>query len=192
MVDKTRKMTQIEVFRFDPAVDKKPRYETYRVPLEGSVLDALRYIYEEHDPSLSFRFGCAGAGSERCGACPVSVNGQMALSCRKPLEEGMTVGPHPKFELIKDLVVDLDREKKQVERHGASTIKIVIDPERCNACRDCVLLCPVNVFEIQKVNGRGRSVAADPGSCCGLTCRQCATFCASAAISLQTIGKRGK
>jgi NAD-dependent dihydropyrimidine dehydrogenase PreA subunit len=185
-------MTDIRLFRFDPAVDKKPRYETYRVPLEGSVLDALRYIYEEHDSSLSFRFGCSGPTYERCGACPVLVKGQPALSCKKLLEQGMTVDPHPKFEVIKDLVVDFDTEKKGVKKDSRSSVKIVIDPERCTACRDCVLLCPVKVFDIQKVGGRGRAVPTDPGSCCGLTCKQCATFCASRAISLQTVGKRGK
>src|SRR3990170_5032566 len=159
-------MTQIKVFRFDPEVDKKPRYEMYRVPLGGSILDALRYIYEEHDPSLSFRFGCSGSTYERCGACPVQVNGHPALSCKKLLEERMTVDPHPKFEVIKDLVVDLDRENKQTKTRGPSSVRIVIDPRRCTACRDCVLLCPVNVLDIRKVNGRGRAVATDPESCC--------------------------
>ena len=185
-------MTQIKVFRFDPEVDKKPRYETYRVPLGGSVLDALRYIYEQYDSSLSFRFGCAGPTYERCGACPVLVNGQPALSCKKLLEEGVTVDPHPKFELIKDLAVDLDREKTDAQKSRAPLVKIVVDPERCTACRDCVLLCPLKVLEIRKVGGKGMAVVADPGSCCGLTCRQCATFCPSGAIRLQTVGKRGK
>jgi len=182
----------VRVFRFDPGVDKKPRYESYSVPLQGSVLDALRFIYEEYDPSLSFRFGCSGPTYERCGACSVLVNGQPALSCKRLLEEGMTVDPHPKFELIKDLAVDLDREKKQREKQSTSSVRIFVDPERCTACRDCVLLCPVKVLDIQKVNGRGRAVAADPGSCCGLTCRQCATFCPNSAIRLQTVRKRGK
>ena len=192
MTKKPNGMTQIKVFRFDPEAEKKPRYETFRVPLEGSVLDALRYIYEQHDPSLSFRFGCAGPTYERCGACPVLVNGQPALSCKKLLEEGMTVDPHPKFELIKDLVVDFDREKPKPQKSATSSVKIVIDPERCTACRDCVLLCPLKVLDVRKVGGRGMAVAADPESCCGLTCRQCATFCPNGAIHLQTVGKRGK
>ena len=33
-------MTDIRLFRFDLQVDKEPRYETYLVPLGGSVLDA--------------------------------------------------------------------------------------------------------------------------------------------------------
>jgi NAD-dependent dihydropyrimidine dehydrogenase PreA subunit len=181
-------MTQIKVFRFDPETDKRPHFETYRVPLGGSVLDALRYIYEQYDPSLSFRFGCAGPTYERCGACPVLVNGQPALSCKKFLEEGATVEPHPKFELIKDLAVDLDREKQENRESCAPSVGIAIDPERCTACRDCVLICPLKVLEIKKVDGRGRAVATDPGSCCGLTCRQCATFCPSGAISLNVSG----
>lgn len=185
-------MGEIRVARIDPGADKEPRYETYLVPLNGSVLDALRYIYEQYDPSLSFRFGCSGPTYERCGACPVLANGQPALSCKRLLEEGMTVGPHPKFEVIKDLVVDFDREKTVPEKRGTSSVEIIIDSEQCTGCRDCVLLCPVRVLEIQKVNGKPLAVATDPGSCCGLTCRQCAIFCSNRAIRLHPIEKRGE
>lgn len=104
------KLASVKLFRFDPKVDKKPRYETYQAPYQGrSVLDVLFYIYENFAPGLSFRYGCKVGF---CTGCPVLVNGKPAFSCQKVAEEKMTIEPHPKFEIIKDLVVDFDRPKK--------------------------------------------------------------------------------
>lgn len=179
---------RVKVFRFDPTQDKKPKYQTYDVPLEGTVLDALQYIYEREDPSLAFRFGCSGASYERCGACALLVNGQPALSCKRLVERQMTIEPHPKFQVIRDLVTDFDREQK-TRKKTTSSVKITIDLDKCTACRDCVLLCPVRVFEIGKVGGKGKAVATDPASCCGLTCKQCVTFCVNGAIRLTGVKK---
>ncbi len=182
-----QKMTQTKVFRFDPAVDKEPRYETYPAPFEGrTVLDMLKYIYENHDSTLSFRLGCAGAGQARCGACAVLVNGTPALSCKKLAEEGMTIEPHPRFEAIKDLALDFDREKERVTE-TTIRVKITVNPEKCDGCRDCVLICPVKVYEVQKSGGRAIAVPVDIGSCCGLTCNQCAMFCKNSAIKIEAI-----
>lgn len=184
-MNKGQKMTQTRVFRFDPKVDKEPRYEAYDTPFEGhTVLDVLKYIYEKYDSALSFRFGCAGAGHERCGACPVLVNGKPAMSCKKMAEEKMTIEPHPKFEVIKDLAIDFDRQKQKVVASVPAS-NITVDPEKCNGCRDCVLICPLKVFEVQKTGGKGIAVPVDIGSCCGLTCRQCAIYCKNGAIKVE-------
>lgn len=178
-------LATVKVFRFDPGTDQEPRFEVYQVPYNGlTVLDVLQFIYEQCDSTLSFRFGCAGGSSQRCGACAVLVNGKSALSCKRLAEKEMTIEPHPKFELVKDLVTDLNRANQGFSKVLPS-VDIVIDPERCDGCRDCVRLCPVAVYEVQKQKGKAVSVPIDLGSCCGLTCRQCARHCKNLAIMIK-------
>jgi NAD-dependent dihydropyrimidine dehydrogenase PreA subunit len=98
----------------------------------------------------------------------------------------MVIEPHPKFEIIKDLVVDFD---KQNDRHGGASpaVRITVDSDKCDGCRDCVMICPVHVFEIQRKEGKGLAVAVDVGSCCGLTCNQCAIYCRNSAIQVEAV-----
>ena len=98
----------------------------------------------------------------------------------------MTIEPHPKFEVIRDLVINFDRERKTVKKIKHS-VKIVVDPEKCDGCRDCILICPLKVYEVQKSGGRGISVPVDIESCCGLSCSQCAIFCKNSAIKIEVI-----
>ena len=105
----------VKVFRFDPSVDKKPRYQEYNdIPYAGrSVLNVLRYIYEEYDQSLAFRRLCTKGA---CGGCAMQVNGEPVLACQKPATEEMVIEPHPKFQVIRDLVVDFDEVKGETQK----------------------------------------------------------------------------
>jgi len=103
-------LATVRLFRFDPEVDAEPRYDEFKVPYQGrTVLDVLRYIYENLDSTFAFRWACK---KRFCRCCIISVNDQPALSCMAPAQKEMKLDPHPKFTLIKDLVVDLDRPKK--------------------------------------------------------------------------------
>lgn len=102
-------LATVELFRFDPEVDAAPRYDKFKVPYKGrSVLDVLLHIYYNLDNTFAFRWACT-KGFCRC--CIVSVNGQPVLACRKSAEANMRLSPHPKFKVLKDLLVDLSRAK---------------------------------------------------------------------------------
>jgi len=100
----------VNIFRFDPSVDEAPRFETYNdIPYKGrNVLETLQHIYEERDPTLAFRGPCE---ANSCKGCAVIVNGRAELACEKKAEAEMTIEPLPKFEIIRDLVVDFSKTK---------------------------------------------------------------------------------
>lgn len=172
-------LASVRIFKFDPAIDKTPRYETFEVPYEGrTVLNVLEAIYRKFDPELAFRYGCEGKHDSRCGACAIEVNGVSALACRKISEQEMVIEPHAKFEILKDLVVNFNAVRKDPPKKVPS-VKISIDPEKCIKCADCVDICPVGVYEIKE----GEIEVSGAEFCCGDTCNQCLTFCQAGAIT---------
>ncbi len=102
---------KLSIFRFDPEEDREPRLSTYEVPLwrEGvTVQEAMFYILDELDGSLSFRYACR---AEVCGSCAAIINGSYRLACGTRLNEfpeEVVVGPLPRLRVVKDLVVDME------------------------------------------------------------------------------------
>ena len=72
--------------RYLPESDPEPRHQVYEVPYSdtSSVLEALQYIKDELDPTLSFRWSCRMA---ICGSCGMNINGVPRLACRTFLRE---------------------------------------------------------------------------------------------------------
>ena len=68
----TERMTQLEVLRYNPETDGEPRFQRYEVPYREDwvVLDALNYVKENLDPTLSYRW-CAGGESHELAMVPV-------------------------------------------------------------------------------------------------------------------------
>jgi fumarate reductase iron-sulfur subunit len=98
------------VTRFDPDQDDAPRTETFEVPCEPQwkVLDALNFIKDEIDGSLSHRWSCRMAV---CGSCGMMVNGKPSLTCKDALSkygDTIEVEPLANFPVVRDLVVELD------------------------------------------------------------------------------------
>lgn len=84
------------------------RVETYEVTFEPgqSVLDVLRGIRRDQDPSLAFRFACINANA--CKECMMLIDGVVRYACTTRLKEGLTtLGPLPKKTLIRDLVTEI-------------------------------------------------------------------------------------
>ena len=113
------KMYHFEILRYDALNGRQPRFQTYELAAGGktSVLEALLIIRDEQDPSLAFRYACRGAV---CGSCAMSINGKLNLACRVQLKDlcadRVVIEPLPRFEIIKDLVVDMDPFWEKYER----------------------------------------------------------------------------
>jgi succinate dehydrogenase/fumarate reductase iron-sulfur protein len=98
------KLATVELYRFDPEVDSEPRYATYQVPYKGhTVMSVLQHIYEKIDSTFAFRWACRQG---HCRSCVVQVNGKPVLSCKEPASSYMKIEPHPRFKVLKDLVID--------------------------------------------------------------------------------------
>jgi fumarate reductase iron-sulfur subunit len=70
----------LEVTRYSPETDEHPHFQSYQVPYEPDwvVLDALNYLKDEVDTTLSYRWSCRMGV---CGSCGMMVNGVPALTC---------------------------------------------------------------------------------------------------------------
>lgn len=99
-----------KIFRFNPDVDRKPRFDTFvkNFPKGATVLDALLNIQETEDDGIAFRFSCRSAV---CGSCGMLINGAPVLVCRTQLTaligDQVLLEPLPNMDIIKDLVVDM-------------------------------------------------------------------------------------
>ena len=73
---------RLRVQRYRPDLDAAPSVQEYDVPWgqDTSVLDALTWIKDELDPSLTFRWSCRMA---ICGSCGFMLNGVPKLGCEQ-------------------------------------------------------------------------------------------------------------
>ncbi|MEN8182885.1 MAG: succinate dehydrogenase iron-sulfur subunit [Myxococcota bacterium] len=152
------------VTRFDPEQDAEPRTESYQVPCEPEwqVLDAVNYIKDELDPTVTHRWSCRMAV---CGSCGMTVNGQPRLTCKAPLREygdTVEVAPLANFPIVRDLVVELEgfmekfravkpwiiraKERALAEGTHRQSPRELSHFKRFSACINCMLCysaCPV-------------------------------------------------
>ena len=78
--------------------------EAHDVPDEPgmTVLDALFWVREHVDPSLSIRFSCRSANA--CKTCLSLVDGQLTYTCTTAAVGEVTVAPIPNKVVLRDLV----------------------------------------------------------------------------------------
>ena len=102
---------QLEVLRYRPEQDKEPFFQTYIVPCEEDwvVLDALNYVKDDIDRTLSYRWSCH---MFVCGSCGFKINGEPKLGCKAFLRDypdgKIRVEPLDNFPIERDLVVVID------------------------------------------------------------------------------------
>ena len=84
------------------------RWETHAVPFERgqSVLDGLRWIRVNKDPSLAIRFSCINANA--CKECMIELDGTTVYACTARLAaREMTLTPLSNKRLVRDLVTEI-------------------------------------------------------------------------------------
>ncbi|MBW8192561.1 succinate dehydrogenase/fumarate reductase iron-sulfur subunit [Neiella marina] len=103
-------MMRVTVQRYRPEQDDAPFMQEFEVPYadDMSVIDALHYIKDNLDGTLSYRWSCRMA---ICGSCGYMVNGVPKLGCktflRDYLNTGLTVESLANFPIERDLVSDI-------------------------------------------------------------------------------------
>jgi fumarate reductase iron-sulfur subunit len=159
----------LEVFRYLPDQEDQPRFQTYQVPYREDwvVLDALNYIKDYLDGTLSYRWSCRMGV---CGSCGMMVNGVPKLTCAAFLKDyypqPIRVEPLTNFPVIRDLVINLDdflHKLKEVkawlipkQEKPLSQGEYLQTPEQlarykqfsmCINCMLCYAACPVYGLE---------------------------------------------
>lgn len=98
------------VYRWQPDSGKNPSMDTYEIDLGKCgpmVLDAIIYIKNELDSTLSFRRSCREG---ICGSCSMNIGGINTLACTMAIEDlngDIKIYPLPHMPVIKDLVPDM-------------------------------------------------------------------------------------
>ena len=105
-----QRVIKLEILRYDPEQDDAPHFQTYTVPYQEDwvVLDAINYVKDELDRTLSYRWSCHMAV---CGSCGMVVNGEPALACHAFLRdypEKIRIEPLQNFPIERDLVIVMD------------------------------------------------------------------------------------
>jgi succinate dehydrogenase iron-sulfur subunit len=149
---------RFRVHRFDRESGPATAQE-HEVPVgeATTVLEALRWIQLQRDPSLSLRHSCFHAS---CGTCGVRVNGREGLACVTAVEPDggtVTVEPLANLPVLTDLVVDMApfvqrfpgphpivRESEFVpQAETPEDIESYTRFEDCIECGLCLSACPV-------------------------------------------------
>ncbi len=102
--------TEFKIYRWSPDDDGNPRVDTYYVDRSDCgpmVLDALIWIKNNIDPTLTFRRSCREGV---CGSCAMNIDGTNTLACTRAIDDARSpvrIYPLPHQPVVKDLVPDL-------------------------------------------------------------------------------------
>ena len=104
------RLAEYRIYRFDPDDGRNPRMDTFFVDTGDCgpmVLDALLWIKNKVDPTLTLRRSCREG---ICGSCAMNIDGTNTLACTKAIgeiEDDVAIYPLPHMPVVKDLVPDL-------------------------------------------------------------------------------------
>jgi len=159
----------LEVFRYRPEKEDQPLYQNYEVPFRKDwvILDALNYIKDNVDGTLSYRWSCRMGV---CGSCGMMVNGKPVLTCATFLEKFLPgpirVEPLDNFPVVRDLIIEMNdfmrklqmvkpwiirkQEKPLAEGEYLQTPAQLAEYKQYSMCINCMICyaaCPVYGLE---------------------------------------------
>jgi len=172
----------LEVMRYLPGRDESPVFQPYEVPYREDwvVLDALNYIKDQIDGTLTYRWSCRMGV---CGSCGMMINGVPKLSCAAFLKDyypsPVRVEPLTNFPIARDLVIVLDdfmrklsavkpwiirgEERPLSEGEYRQTPAELYRYKQFSMCINCMLCyaaCPVYALEPRFVGPAAIALAA--------------------------------
>jgi len=155
----------LEVARYRPEQEMEPTFQQFEVPFRKDwvVLDALNYIKDKLDTSLSYRWSCRMGV---CGSCGMMVNDEPKLTCATFLSDYMPgpvrVEPLRNFPVVRDLVIAMtdfmvklqrvkpwlirEQEKPLSDGEYLQTPEQLDDYKQFSMCINCLICyaaCPV-------------------------------------------------
>ena len=142
----------IEIYRYNPDVDQKPRMQSYKVELQDEdrmLLDVLIRL-KTVDETISFRRSCREG---ICGSDGMNINGKNGLACLQnmnDLPEKIVLRPLPGLPVVRDLVVDMNQFYEQYEKvvpflindqpaPPTERLQSPEDREKLNGLYECIL-----------------------------------------------------
>jgi succinate dehydrogenase / fumarate reductase iron-sulfur subunit len=108
--DGATRIKRFEIYRYDPDSGDNPHLDIYEVDLDACgpmVLDALIWIKNTIDPTLTFRRSCREGV---CGSCAMNIDGTNWLACTRFIADtdaSASIYPLANMRIVKDLVPDL-------------------------------------------------------------------------------------
>lgn len=167
----------LHIYRYNPNQPENPKMQTYqldRSKVGNMVLDALIYVKNNIDSSLTFRRSCREGV---CGSCAMNINGTNTLACTAHIPKenniNVTIRPLPHMGVIKDLAVDMNNFYKQyasvkpwlqsenVEKFAQKSEQLQSEQDRkkldglyeCILCACCSTSCPSYWWNPEKYLG---------------------------------------
>lgn len=132
---------------------QRKNIESYEVSLyDATLLEVLGKIKHTQDRTLSYSSGCR---SSVCGSCSMRVNGREVLACSYKVQDGDFIEPLKNVNVIRDLVVDMDKAlmfnaKAKAWSIVNDTVSVTQENEKinevqsdCILCGSCYSACPV-------------------------------------------------